>query len=266
MTPPIIITGMHRSGTSLLASMFYHAGLHLGDRLLRPARANPRGYFEDVEFIAFHDDVLRRLGTTFYLEPEPNGPVPAPCRERAEEMIAARDDRPAWGWKDPRTTLFLDFWRELVPDARFVFAYRSPAEVIDSLRRRGDAELQRRYPGAPFLERFGVPRYRTRRALELWCSYNERIVSFVERDRARCRLVRFDALAEVVGPLVDELCDDGVPLRRDADVASVVDPKLGAVAPPPALARTCARDRRAADLMRRLDALMASTAPGGGSA
>jgi hypothetical protein len=264
MTPPIIITGMHRSGTSLLASMFYHAGLHLGDQLLSPTRANPRGYFEDVEFVAFHDEVLRHLGTTMYLEPEPDGPVAASHRERAAGMIAARDARPAWGWKDPRTSLFLDLWLELVPDARFVFAYRSPAEVVDSLRRRGDAELQRRYPGAAFLARFGVPRYRTRRALELWCSYNERIVSFVEQHRARCRLARFDAFADVVGSLVGELCDDGLPLQRDVDVASVVDPKLGVVAPPPALARACGRDRRATDLMRRLDALAASTAPGGG--
>jgi len=265
MTPPIIITGMHRSGTSLLASMFYHAGLHLGERLLRPAPGNPRGYFEDVEFIAFHDDLLRRLGTTFYLEPEPRGAVPASCRERAADMIAARGARPAWGWKDPRTTLFLDFWCELAPDARFVFTYRRPAEVVDSLRRRGDGDLQRRYPGAAFLQRFGVPRYRTRRALELWCLYNERIVSFVEQNRALCRLVRFDAIADVVGSLIGALCDAGVPVRRDADIASVIDPALGVSAPPAALERACRRDHRAMRLMDRLDALAASTPRPGGS-
>ena len=42
-----------------------------------------------------------------------------------------------WGWKDPRTCLFLDFWREHLPEARFLFVYRPPLEVLMSLVRRG---------------------------------------------------------------------------------------------------------------------------------
>ena len=53
MSGPIVITGMHRSGTSLLASLLRSSGLHLGDRLLPPSRANQPGYFEVLISLGF---------------------------------------------------------------------------------------------------------------------------------------------------------------------------------------------------------------------
>ncbi len=53
-----IITGMHRSGTSLVAQAFCRAGLYLGDQLKSPRDSNPDGLFEDEDFIGFHDDIL----------------------------------------------------------------------------------------------------------------------------------------------------------------------------------------------------------------
>src|SRR5205823_6429153 len=34
---------------------------------------------------------------------------------------AVKPARDCWGWKDPRTTVLLDFWNGLLPDARYVF-------------------------------------------------------------------------------------------------------------------------------------------------
>jgi len=255
MTPPVIITGMHRSGTSLLASMLQRSGLHLGDRLLRPGPSNRRGYFEDLDFLEFHDDVLASLGTTFYLEVEPQGDIAPHHRERAEKLIAARAAQPAWGWKDPRTVFFLDLWHEIVPDARFIFVYRRPAEVVDSLRRRRDIQFQRRYPGAARLERIGVPRFRARLALRLWRLYNDRITSFVDRHADRCRVLRVDALARTVTPLVEELCVEGIPLRQDVDFAAIVEPGLMIATARSSIERLCRLDRCATALMERLDGL-----------
>jgi len=46
-----IITGMHRSGTSLVARLFFEAGADLGDptTFYRPDRWNPDGYYEQPE-------------------------------------------------------------------------------------------------------------------------------------------------------------------------------------------------------------------------
>lgn len=46
-----IITGMHRSGTSLIARLFYEAGANMGDpnRFYRPDKWNPDGYYEQPD-------------------------------------------------------------------------------------------------------------------------------------------------------------------------------------------------------------------------
>jgi hypothetical protein len=40
-----------------------------------------------------------------------------------------------WGWKDPQTTLFLDFWHRLLPEAFFLFTYRHPLDMMMSMIR-----------------------------------------------------------------------------------------------------------------------------------
>ncbi|MDP4350266.1 hypothetical protein QSG17_25820, partial [Escherichia coli] len=63
--------------------------------------------------------------------------VPEALRREAAALIAVRAGRGSgWGWKDPRTTLFLDFWSEFLPDARYLLVFRRPWEVVDSLFRR----------------------------------------------------------------------------------------------------------------------------------
>src|SRR5436305_8144007 len=51
---PVVITGMHRSGTSLVASYLSTLGIHMGDRLIPADRRNPRGYFEAAAFAELH--------------------------------------------------------------------------------------------------------------------------------------------------------------------------------------------------------------------
>ena len=51
-----------------------------------------------------------------------------------------------WGWKDPRTVLFLPTWLELIPEATVVVDLQASMEVMDSLFRRanlGDKMFER---------------------------------------------------------------------------------------------------------------------------
>lgn len=41
-----------------------------------------------------------------------------------------------WGWKDPKTTINLDVWSKVFPDARIVHIYRNPVDVALSLKSR----------------------------------------------------------------------------------------------------------------------------------
>ena len=42
----------------------------------------------------------------------------------------------AWGWKEPRTTLFVPFWLQVFPDALIVEIVRHPLAVAMSIRQR----------------------------------------------------------------------------------------------------------------------------------
>ena len=53
----LIITGIHRSGTSLTAAFLQKIGLDLGNNLLKGNYWNPKGYFEDIDFVEFQRTV-----------------------------------------------------------------------------------------------------------------------------------------------------------------------------------------------------------------
>lgn len=48
----IVVAGMHRSGTSLVASLCADAGVDMGARLLGPGPGNPRGHYEDLDVLS----------------------------------------------------------------------------------------------------------------------------------------------------------------------------------------------------------------------
>jgi len=54
----LVIAGMHRSGTSLLAALASEAGFDMGARLLAAGPGNPGGHFEDLDFLELHDAAL----------------------------------------------------------------------------------------------------------------------------------------------------------------------------------------------------------------
>jgi hypothetical protein len=196
---PLVIVGMHRSGTSLTASLLASAGLHLGDRLLGAHTGNPLGHFEDLGFLEFHVRALRGIGD------DENGYSAKAVSRLPPDMIVAADkllaDRRAsgrlWGWKDPRTCLFLDFWHARAPESHYLFVFRNPADVADSLFRRGDW----RFVHDPML------------ALEIWRDYNKLVVDFVSRHSTRCLVVEIgDVFSNPQGLVSRIRTEFGLPL------------------------------------------------------
>jgi len=182
MSPALVVTGMHRSGTSLTAAILASTGVDMGDRLLGADAANPRGHFEDIDFLLFHQQALAANGVSadgFVADGNPE--VPALMLADAHDIVAVRRAKgQPWGWKEPRTVLFLDFWERLLPEARFVFVFRRPWEVLDSLFRRGNAEF------------VAEPRL----AIAVWRHYNERILRFIRRAAGRCLVVEAAQVVE----------------------------------------------------------------------
>ena len=143
--PPIILLGAPRSGTSLIAGVLHSRAIAMGSDLLKPDSGNPHGYFEDIDFIDFHRQLLARTAasvgrvfedSTMREQAFDFEPTPADITT-AKALIEQRSELSSWGWKDPRTCLFLPFWRKLLPDARFIIAYKHPLEMSASLLRMG---------------------------------------------------------------------------------------------------------------------------------
>ena len=68
----------------------------------------------------------------------------------------AREQIHVWGWKDPRNSLTLPFWQELLPNLKTLIIVRNPLEVAYSMRERNGTSYA-----------FG---------LRLWEIYNRRLI------------------------------------------------------------------------------------------
>lgn len=144
----VVINGMHRSGTSLVARIISLLGVSLGsaDDLLGPGDDNRAGYFENRAIKTFADVVLAHLGGSWDRPPRLE-----PGWERDPSLGALRDEgqtilRDAFGdevalghrvgFKDPRASILLPFWRTVAPIDHSVVLVRHPGEVAASLAAR----------------------------------------------------------------------------------------------------------------------------------
>jgi hypothetical protein len=163
---PIFITGMHRSGTSLVANLLRQCGLWLGpeDELLGAHTSNPDGHWEKIAIVELNDVLLSELGGGWDSVPDFPADWPgtvAKQRERASEIHSSLARPTPWGWKDPRASVLMPFWLAVEPEASVVICLRHPLEVVQSLRQRG-----------PMSYSLG---------LKLWRVYNQRLLADVPR-------------------------------------------------------------------------------------
>ncbi len=172
----LAITGMHRSGTSMVANYLQRCGVNMGDAFYPADVGNPRGYYEDVDFLNFHQDLLAFFGLSIFPtnDRQLRQPIPEEFRLRAQAILHKEGQSLVWGWKDCRTSLFLEFWRELIPNMNVLFLLRHPVSVVDSLLRRGTDKIIKQHPAIAFRS---------------WWVYNQRILHFYCQNQANCFLV-----------------------------------------------------------------------------
>ena len=138
MAPPIIILGMHRSGTSLFSQWLSLSGLNLGDDLYGASEFNPYGYYEDCDFIHLHKALLEshQSCVSGHELPLQIGEFSEAELEFAKSVLKKKGGNRVWGWKEPRTCLFLPLYRQLIPKAKYVIVVRNYESIIASLVNR----------------------------------------------------------------------------------------------------------------------------------
>ncbi|MCI4352381.1 MAG: sulfotransferase [Thermoplasmata archaeon] len=150
--PTYIVLGMHRSGTSAVAGMLDRLGVRMGPKKARPDWvgrhwSNPMGHFENPDVVWLNGRILGYDGTGVHESPRWDE-IPERARRWAPEIdrILRATEGGVWGWKDPWSVLTIEEFLPQVRDPRFIFVFRDPLQVAQSLFRRdgtGPEESQR---------------------------------------------------------------------------------------------------------------------------
>lgn len=156
---PVILLGMHRSGTTMIAQLLDELGLFLG--------AKVQGDHEAIYFLEINDLLFRNVNATWdhpagmlaFLPHEPAVEMSVWClrgdllSRSARRFMGLKNSvqyrsidalgRP-WGWKDPRNVFTLPLWLKLFPKARIINIVRNGIDVASSLMVRERKLLQGR--------------------------------------------------------------------------------------------------------------------------
>ena len=152
---PVIILGMHRSGTSMIARLLKQMGLFIGDDLFDETHSESR------YFLRVNDELLKRVHATwdnpknfdYFLE---NENIVAMSTSRVKYDLGTSQMKgflgshtslqsinTPWGWKDPRTMITAPIWLNIFPKAKIVYILRNGIDVANSLQKRAVRDLER---------------------------------------------------------------------------------------------------------------------------
>jgi len=168
MKPFLLITGMHRSGTSFLARALNLRGVYLGEYQdlmsddWRPVTDNPRGHWENKKLFEFAEKTLSYSKGSWDNIPDDikiNKKIGKEISKIAKQLLSYPSL--ASGTKDPRLLLCLDVWLKYLPKNLIIVGiFRNPLKVCESLKNRNQFSYQK--------------------SLDLWKRYNENLLYYLE--------------------------------------------------------------------------------------
>ena len=126
----------------MVTRLVHRCGLELGREsdLMPPQADNPEGFWEHLGFVALNEELLNELGGAWDLPPNADENFTHarldPLRMKARLLIEGFESARVWGWKDPRNSLTLPFWQDLLPGLKTLIVVRNPLEVAYSMRER----------------------------------------------------------------------------------------------------------------------------------
>jgi hypothetical protein len=140
----VIVVGMSRAGTSAVTRTFVSAGFFAGndEDLLGASEANPTGHWENLNTWRVNEEILRRLGGSWFDPPSEEVQIDArawaaPQLLRVLEQIVDDAGNAPVALKDPRFGVMLPLWGEIIDHHLHpVLVIRDPIEIALSLQRR----------------------------------------------------------------------------------------------------------------------------------
>ena len=135
-TPPILITGIPRSGTSIVAAVVQQCDVFIGNILKRSMYENH----------AIRDNIMKpyfeRMGKDpkgqFPLPETKHVTIPADWREKVEKLITAQGySEGTWMYKSTTMGLIWPVWHNAFPNAKWIIVRRRTGDVIQSCLKTG---------------------------------------------------------------------------------------------------------------------------------
>ena len=161
----IIVTGMHRSGTSCITGLLVRCGFSLGTShpLLNESRPdNEKGHFENLGAAAINETILRRAGGSWDAPPAQDNIAEA-GEKLTENIRQFSETFDGDIFKDPRICLTISVWeRHCTRNLKsIVLCLRHPLSVALSLLKRNNIPIET--------------------GLELWARYNVSLIKGVSK-------------------------------------------------------------------------------------
>ncbi len=192
-TPPVIVIGMHRSGTSLIARLLSDLGVFMGDEM--------DSNHESLLFQGINNDLLSMQKSNWA---KPRAFVDSLSKSNQLDLYVthildkygisienylSRSYSDKWGWKDPRNTLTLRIWTRIFTDTKVIFITRNCQDVSLSLRRRELSNVTRKGEHNRKL----IPTISN--CLRL-CEYYKRIGAVNSIDIASVLLIKYESITD----------------------------------------------------------------------
>jgi len=205
------IVGVGRSGTSIATRVCGCLGLRLprSADLLPPGLGNKEGFWESESLVAFDDELLAHWGSTWWTPPstvtksmlQQLGPL---SKRAARDFHRAFGTAEGWVWKDPRLTVLLPFWDNVIGKQPVLVPFRDPGSVAMSIARRDGTT--------------------PRQGLALWERHTRLLLAHLEGRRVL--LASYESLCTTPDAWIDELVRFCVGSGLKVGVASPAVPRL----------------------------------------
>ena len=154
MANPVVVVGMHRSGTSLVSRILDDCGVMMGKDLQED--------HESLFFIGLNEWIYDNAGASWERPGALSELTTLPAameaiEEYVRKRLSSRSSRKysgkplknglfsmegRWGWKDPRNGPTLPLWRSIWPDMKVIHVIRHGVDVAASLKTRNSAHWE----------------------------------------------------------------------------------------------------------------------------
>lgn len=234
VAPPIIVAGMHRSGTTLLVRLLERCGVFMGIHQTRNAESE---FFQNI-----NRDILDRMGCSWRCcgcLPETDilrhhyrwlhqmmakkvrsGFIGAYWGRGPKALLRLISPPVVWGWKDPRNSLLLPLWQKVFPNSKVIHIFRDGRDVALSLLNRAiNREEIKEHTSLAKMKKIYVANIR------LWEIYIKRIQEALPLFESHYTIRYEQLLASPEHELEQLLNYLEIPIRGSLDAAVVgVDP------------------------------------------